>query len=89
MSSAFDGRLARRLACLLSWVTAGAGSGAFHDTKQICQGHHAMLEFETTIDGTYVNGVDVITEFKVMIRPLQAIELVHARMKAMLEHLAH
>ncbi|MFK7917479.1 MAG: nuclear transport factor 2 family protein [Ilumatobacter sp.] len=67
--------------------------GAFRYTKEILDGHHAVLEFETSIDGKYVNGIDMmtcdddgmITEFKVMIRPLQAINLVHAQMKAMLE----
>ncbi len=71
-------------------------AGAFGYTKTILQGHHAMLEFETSIDGKYVNGVDIITcdddglitEFKVMIRPLQAVNLVHARMKAMLERMS-
>ena len=74
--------------------SSGSGGG-FRYTKEICQGHSAMLEFETSIDGKYVNGVDIITcdddgmivEFKVMIRPLQAINLVHAQMKAMLERL--
>ena len=55
-----------------------------------------MLEFETTVDGKYANGVDIITcddhgqitEFKVMMRPLQAINAVHAQMKAMLEQLS-
>lgn len=69
------------------------GSGGFRYTKQIVDGHHAMLEFETTVEGKYVNGVDIITcdddgkivEFKVMIRPLQAVNLVHAQMKAALE----
>jgi hypothetical protein len=58
-------------------------------------GDHSILEFETIIDGTYVNGVDIMTwndegrisEFKVMIRPLQAVNLVHAKMKAMLEQM--
>jgi hypothetical protein len=75
---------------------AGGGSGGgFRYTKEICQGHSAMLEFETSVEGKYVNGVDIITcdddgmivEFKVMIRPLQAINLVHAQMRAMLERL--
>jgi hypothetical protein len=73
-----------------------AGGSAFRYVKQIKQGHHAMLEFETEIEGKYVNGVDIITcdddamitEFKVMIRPLQAVNLVHAQMTAMLERLA-
>lgn len=67
----------------------------FRYTKKIMQGHHAMLEFETTMDGKYVNGVDIftcdddgmITEMKVMIRPLQAMNVVHEQMKAMLERL--
>ena len=74
-------------------ATAGGG---FEYTKEILDGHHAVLEFETSVDGKYVNGIDMltcdddgmITEFKVMIRPLQAINLVHAQMKAMLEKMA-
>ena len=74
----------------------GQAGGGFRYTTEIRQGHAAMLEFETQIDGKYVNGVDIITcdddgmivEFKVMIRPLQAINLVHAQMKAMLERLS-
>ena len=73
-----------------------AEAGKFRYTKEIRQGHHAMLEFETTVEGKYANGVDIltcdddgmITEFKVMMRPLQAINAVHAQMKAMLEQLA-
>ncbi len=72
-----------------------AAGGGFRYVKQILQGHHAMLDFETTMAGKYVNGVDIITcdddsmitEFKVMIRPLQAINLVHEQMKSMLEKL--
>ena len=73
-----------------------AAGSSFGYTKEIRQGHHAMLEFETEVEGKYANGVDIITcdddgmitEFKVMMRPLQAINAVHAQMKAMLEQLA-
>ena len=73
-----------------------SGSGEFGYIKTILQGHHAMLEFETTVAGKYVNGVDIITcddngmitEFKVMMRPLQAVNAVHAQMGAMLERMA-
>lgn len=73
-----------------------SSGGGFRYTKEIRQGHQAMMEFETTVDGKYVNGVDIITcdndamitEFKVMIRPLQAINLMHAQMQAMLEKLS-
>jgi hypothetical protein len=71
----------------------GESQSKFRYTKQILDGNHAMLEFETEMDGKYVNGVDIITcndegriiEFKVMIRPLQAIQSVHAAMGRMLE----
>ena len=70
-------------------------SGGFRYVKEVLQGHHAVLEFETTIEGKYANGVDIITcdddglitEFKVMMRPLQAINAVHAQMAQMLERL--
>ena len=77
--------------------SASLSSGSsFRYTKEIRQGHHAVLEFETEVEGKYANGVDIIScdddgmivEFKVMIRPLQAINAVHAQMKAMLEQLA-
>jgi hypothetical protein len=67
--------------------------GGFHYTKTVLGGDTAILEFETTMKGTYVNGVDIIRcndegriiEFRVMIRPLQAVNLVHQQMAAMLE----
>ena len=53
----------------------------------------AVLEFTTTVDGIEINGVDMltfndeglITEFKVMVRPLQAMNLLHKKMGEMLE----
>ena len=69
-----------------------ASTGSFRYTKKILHRNHAALEFETTMDGIEVNGVDIITcdddglitEFKVMIRPYKAIEVVRERMAAML-----
>lgn len=66
---------------------------SFRYVRQIVGPHDAMLEFETEIDGIAVNGVDIIkwneagriVEFKVMIRPLKAINLIHQRMAAMLQ----
>ena len=65
----------------------------FRYVREIIGGSDAMLEFETEIDGVLVNGVDIIkwneagriVEFKVMIRPLKAINLIHQRMAAMLQ----
>ena len=69
--------------------------GAFRYTKKVLDGDTAVLEFETTIDGKYVNGVDIIccndagriVEFRVMIRPLQAVNAVHAQMASTLERM--
>jgi hypothetical protein len=74
----------------------GPGPGSFRYTKTVMAGDTAVLEFETTIQSKYVNGVDIIRcnpegriiEFRVMIRPLQAVELVHRQMAAMLERMA-
>jgi hypothetical protein len=70
-----------------------APGGRFRYTKQVLAGDTAVLEFETTVEGKYVNGVDIIrcndegriVEIRVMLRPLQAINLVHQQMAAMLE----
>ena len=66
---------------------------SFKYTKEVLDGNQAILEFETQIDGKYVNGVDIITfnyegkisEFKVMIRPLQAVNIIHEKMQEMLK----
>jgi len=66
--------------------------GSFRYTKEVLSGDTAVLEFETVIDTKYVNGVDIITfndegriiEFRVMIRPLQAVNLIHQKMAAAL-----
>ena len=67
--------------------------GRFRYTKSVLSGDTAMLEFETTMKGKYVNGIDIIrcndqdriVEFRVMIRPLQAVNLVHEQMAARLD----
>jgi SnoaL-like domain len=53
---------------------------------------NAVLEFEVELDGIRVNGIDMITwneagriaEFKVMLRPLKAVNLIHQKMAEML-----
>ncbi|MEO7338153.1 MAG: nuclear transport factor 2 family protein [Caldimonas sp.] len=66
---------------------------SFRYVREIVGASDAMLEFETEIDGVIVNGVDIIkwdasgriVEFKVMLRPLKAINLIHQQMAAMLQ----
>ena len=56
----------------------------------------AVLEFETEIDGIKINGIDMIawneagqiTNFKVMVRPLKAINKLHEMMGALLAKMA-
>ena len=68
---------------------------SFRYIKEVLSGNTAVLEFETYVEDKYVNGIDMITcndegkitEFKVMIRPLQAINLVHKQMGEMLERM--
>ena len=68
-------------------------SKPFAYAKEVIGEDTAVLEFETEIDGLYMNGIDMITanadgkisEFKVMIRPLQAINAIHMQMRAQLE----
>lgn len=64
----------------------------FEYVKEVADERHAVLEFQCRIDGIEVNGVDIMTfneaglisEFKVMVRPLKAINMVHAKMGEML-----
>jgi len=71
------------------------GGEAFKYSHIFDCGTRAVLEFDTLMDGIEVNGVDIIewngegliTEFKVMVRPLKAIQTVHGAMKAMLEEM--
>jgi len=67
----------------------------FKYVKEVVTGNTACLEFETEMNGIYVNGVDLIswndddkiTEFKVLIRPLQAVNTIHEMMGKMLDQL--
>lgn len=70
--------------------------GRFRYVRKVREAKHAVLEFETTLAGKYVNGVDLITcddagrivDFKVMVRPLQAVNAVHEQMQAALKNMS-
>jgi len=69
------------------------GNDSFRYVREVAGPRDAVLEFQVEIDGIGVNGVDMlkwndqgnIVEFKVMIRPLKAINLIHQKMAAMLQ----
>ena len=66
---------------------------SFRYVREINGPRDAALEFQVEIDGISVNGVDMlkwddegkIVEFKVLIRPLKAVNLIHQKMAAMLQ----
>lgn len=66
---------------------------SFRYVREVTGPSDAVLEFQVEIDGISVNGVDMlkwdgegrIVEFKVLIRPLKAINLIHQKMAAMLQ----
>ena len=81
---------------LTTWYLTGAMqvfNESFHYVKEVVTETHAVLEFECVVDGITINGVDIITcddadrivEFRVMLRPLQAVNVAHAQMGAMLK----
>ncbi|MGJ7508065.1 nuclear transport factor 2 family protein [Variovorax sp. GT1P44] len=66
---------------------------SFRYVRELTGDRDAVLEFEVEIEGVKVNGVDMIkwndegriSEFKVMLRPLKAVNLIHQKMAAMLQ----
>ena len=70
---------------------------SFKYVREVHQAMESVLEFETDIDGIWVNGIDMITwnaagkiiDFKVMIRPLKAVEIVRMKMVESLELLSN
>lgn len=68
------------------------GGDDFTYVREIVDGDTAMLEFSRTMDGIHINGVDIIrwnadgqiADFKVMVRPMKAMNKVWEAMGAML-----
>ena len=69
------------------------GNDSFQYLREVVDGDTAVLEFQTEMDGIMVNGIDMITfddegkitDFKVMVRPLKAVNKVWDMMAAQLE----
>jgi hypothetical protein len=72
------------------------GGGNFSYVREVVGESDAVLEFTAEVDGIHVNGVDMIhwnadgqiDDFKVMVRPLKAVNLLHGLMKQMLQQMA-
>ena len=66
---------------------------SFRYLREVVGPRDAVLEFQLELDGITINGVDMlrwrddgrIVDFKVMLRPLKAVNLIHQKMAAMLQ----
>jgi len=73
-------------------AVAVLGNESFRYLREIIGEHHAALEFSSVIDGVEINGVDLIewnevgqiVDFKVMVRPLKAVNTLRELMAAKL-----
>jgi hypothetical protein len=69
------------------------GNDSFRYVGEWHRENSAVLEFTAEIDGIKINGIDMIscdddgliTHFKVMVRPLKAVNMLHQKMGEMLE----
>lgn len=82
------------LAYLLAAGAVFGGDTGFHYVRELVDGPEACLEFVATMDGIEVNGIDLIrfdlegriVDFKVMVRPLKAINMVWQKMAEALQN---
>ena len=69
------------------------GGPGFRYVREVWSDTDAVLEFVNEIDGITLNGIDMIrwdsdgkiVDFKVMVRPLKAVNLLHQKMAEMLQ----
>jgi len=85
----------RGKALVTMYLTAAAQvllASGFHYVREVVGPSDAVLEFEAEIGGVHINGIDMfhwnadgkIDDFKVMIRPLKAVNLLHRMMTEMI-----
>lgn len=83
-------------AVVMAYLVAAShvlGNDSFRYVRELIDGNQIMLEFVTELDGIKINGVDIIrfddtgkiSDFKVMVRPLKAINKLWEMMAAQLE----
>jgi hypothetical protein len=69
------------------------GNDSFRYVRELVDGNEALLEFTAELDGVHVNGIDLIRfdadgtilDFKVMVRPMKAMNKLWELMAAQLE----
>ena len=69
------------------------GNDSFAYVREVIEGNDALLEFTSEIDGIHINGIDLIRfddqgqikDFKVMVRPVKAVNKLWEMMAAQLQ----
>lgn len=69
------------------------GGDSFRYVRELIDGNQACLEFEAELDGVHINGIDLIAfdeaglikDFKVMVRPVKAVNKLWELMAAQLQ----
>lgn len=64
------------------------GEDSFTYVRELVDGNELMMEFTATIDGIHINGIDLVTfddegmikDFKVMVRPMKAMNMLWEKM---------
>jgi hypothetical protein len=77
----------------LSAASVVLGNDSFRYVRELVDGDDVLLEFTAEIDGIHVNGIDLIrfdsagqiADFKVMVRPLKAVNKLWELMAAQLQ----
>ncbi len=72
------------------------GNDSFTYVREVVDGNNAVLEFTAEVDGIHVNGIDMIAfdddgqiiDFKVMVRPMKAMNKLWEMMAAQLQKAA-
>ena len=80
--------VAAYLSAALGLLATPGVEHSFKYVNKVIDERHFFLEFECLLDGIHVNGIDMIEineegkiiKFKVMVRPLKAIHMVHQKM---------
>lgn len=82
-------QVGKALTCMyLATAAKLLNNGSFRYVNEWISERSAALEFEASVDGIAINGIDLIhwndadqiVRFKVMVRPLKAIQLLQQRM---------
>lgn len=89
----FTPQQGRAKAAMYLWAASKMFGGTdFHYLHHWYSDRSAVLEFEATVDGVYVNGVDMIhwndddeiTSLKVMLRPFKGLQAIMPKMAELL-----